>query len=48
MPDKRISHYKILSRGKLDKAMTIEANEFSIEAIKMILLIGGNVIEIVQ
>ncbi len=47
LPDK-IIHYKILSRGKIDKALTIEANEFSIEAIKMILLTGGTVIEIVQ
>ena len=37
---------KILARGTLDKALTVEANSFSIDAVKMILLTGGRPIKI--
>ena len=35
---------KILARGKLDKPLTVVADEYSIQAVKMILLTGGRVI----
>ena len=43
----KTNHYKILARGMLDKSLKIEANEFSIQAVKMILLTGGNAIKII-
>lgn len=45
---KKVNYFKILARGKLDKSLTMEANEFSIQAVKMILLTGGKVIKITQ
>lgn len=44
----KINHYKILSRGKLDKALIMEANDFSLGAVKMILITGGKVIEVIE
>lgn len=44
----RVDYYKVLSRGQLDKALTIEANDFSLEAVKMILLAGGIVVQITE
>lgn len=44
----KINYFKVLARGKLDKPLTVEANEFSIEAVKMILLTGGKVTKITQ
>lgn len=44
---RKVNFYKVLSRGNLDKSLKIEANEFSIQAAKMILLTGGKVVEIV-
>lgn len=44
--DKDVNYIKILARGALDKPLTIEANDFSIEAVKMIVLTGGKVIKI--
>ncbi len=35
-------HIRVLGRGTLDKALTIEANQFSLAAVKMIVLTGGN------
>ncbi len=35
---------KILARGMLDKKLTVRANDFSTDAIKMILLVGGKAI----
>ncbi len=35
---------KILARGSLDKKLIVEANSFSVEAIKMIVLVGGTAI----
>ncbi len=34
---------KVLARGELNKKLTVVANEFSIQAIKMIVLTGGHV-----
>lgn len=39
-----ITYVKVLARGTLDKPLIIEANDFSIEAVKMIVLTGGKVI----
>ncbi len=38
---------KILANGKLDKALNIEADSFSVEAVKMITLTGGTVTQTV-
>ena len=37
---------KILADGDLDKALTVEANSFSLQAIKMITLVGGHAIKL--
>ena len=39
-----VTYVKVLARGTLDKPLIIEANDFSIEAVKMIVLTGGKVI----
>jgi ribosomal protein L15 len=36
-----VGYIKILARGELDKPLTVEANDFSIGAVKMIILTGG-------
>ncbi len=38
-------HIKVIARGTLDKALTIEANQFSIDAVKMIILTGGTAVK---
>ena len=42
--NKKTTYIKVLARGKLDKSLTIEADDFSPAAIKMIVLTGGKVI----
>lgn len=42
---KKTDYIKILARGTLDKHLTVEANEFSADAIKMIVLTGGKAIK---
>ena len=42
--DRRATYFKVLARGTLDKALTVEADDFSVDAVKMILLTGGKVI----
>ncbi len=37
-------HIKVLARGTLDKSLTVEANQFSSDAVKMIILTGGNAV----
>ena len=44
--DKKATAYKVLARGSLDKSLTIEANDFSLPAVKMIALTGGKVVKI--
>ena len=46
IPDfgKKVTYLKVLARGKLDKALTVEADDFSPQAVKMIVLTGGKVI----
>lgn len=41
---KKTDYIKVLARGTLDKHLTVEANEYSADAIKMIVLTGGKVI----
>lgn len=41
---KSTEHIKVLARGTLDKALTVKANQFSADAVKMIVLVGGNAI----
>lgn len=41
---KKTTYIKVLARGKLDKALEVEADEFSLDAVKMIALMGGKVI----
>ena len=43
---KNVIRLKVLARGILDKAITVEAHEFSIDAVKMIALTGGKVVRI--
>ena len=42
--DKRMTYVKVLARGTLSKSLTVHADEFSIQAAKMILLTGGKII----
>lgn len=39
---KNVGHYKVLARGALDKKLSVYANDFSTQAIKMIVLTGGD------
>lgn len=41
---KRATAIKVLARGTLDKSLTVVAHDFSVAAIKMILLTGGEAI----
>ena len=38
----KAGHIKVLARGELNKKLTVVANDFSIQAIKMIVLVGGH------
>ena len=42
--DKKVTYLKVLARGSLDKKLTVKADAFSIQAVKMIILTGGKVI----
>ena len=44
--DKRAAAYKVLARGTLDKSLTVEAFDFSLPAVKMIVLTGGKVVRL--
>ena len=39
----KVTYIKVLARGILDKPLLVEADDFSIEAVKMIVLTGGKV-----
>lgn len=43
MLPKKVMEYKVLARGMLNKPLIVEANEFSLDAVKMIVLTGGKV-----
>lgn len=40
----KVTYIKVLARGTLAEPLTVEADEFSIEAVKMIVLTGGKVL----
>ena len=42
--DKKATYYKVCARGFLDKELTVDADEFSVEAAKMVVATGGKVI----
>ncbi|MDE5654929.1 MAG: uL15 family ribosomal protein, partial [Clostridia bacterium] len=39
------TYIKVLARGTLDKRLIVEADDFSLQAVKMIVLIGGKAIK---
>ncbi len=41
-----IHFVKILARGVLDKPLTVKAHDFSMDAVKMIVMAGGNVVKL--
>ena len=41
---KNVTYIKVLARGKLDKPLIVVADDFSLEAVKMIVLAGGRAI----
>lgn len=41
---KNVTYIKVLARGKLDKPLIVVADDFSLEAVKMIVLTGGRAI----
>lgn len=41
MVSKKAAAYKVLARGALDKPLIVEAQDFSLDAVKMITLTGG-------
>lgn len=43
--NRKATYIKVLARGTLNKKLTVIADSFSIEAVKMILLTGGNVVK---
>ena len=42
--NKKTTYIKVLARGVIDKPLIVEADDYSIDAVKMILLTGGKVI----
>ena len=43
---KKVGSVKVLARGILDKPLTVEAQDFSIDAVKMIVLTGGKAVKV--
>lgn len=41
----KTTYIKVLARGTLDKRLIVEADDFSLQAVKMIVLIGGKAIK---
>ena len=42
--DPRMTEFKLLGRGRISKPLTVVADEFSLKAVKMLLLTGGKAI----
>ena len=42
------NYIKVLARGAIDKPLHVYANEFSLAAVKMILLSGGEAIRVIS
>ncbi len=43
---KNIHYVKVLARGHLNKALTVKAHDFSLDAVKMIIMAGGNTVQL--
>ena len=43
--NRKATALKVLARGELDKKLTFVADDYSMDAIKMILLVGGTVVK---
>ncbi len=43
--DRKVTYVKVLARGTLDKQLTVEADSFSLQAVKMIVLTGGKALK---
>ena len=43
----KIGRVKILASGQLDKPLTIKADGFSLQAVKMLILTGGHAVKLV-
>jgi ribosomal protein L15 len=43
---KNIDFVKVLARGTIDKSLTVKADDFSMDAVKMIIITGGTVIKL--
>ncbi|MDE7163608.1 MAG: uL15 family ribosomal protein [Clostridia bacterium] len=41
----KVTYIKVLARGTLDKKLTVEADSFSLQAVKMIVLTGGKAVK---
>ncbi len=41
----KVTYLKVLARGTLDKKLTVEADSFSLQAVKMIVLTGGKAVK---
>ena len=41
----KTTYIKVLARGTLDKRLIVEADDFSLQAVKMIVLLGGKAIK---
>jgi hypothetical protein len=41
-----VGYVKVLARGELDKKLIVELNDYSLQAVKMILLTGGRAIKV--
>jgi ribosomal protein L15 len=39
---KSTTSYKLLARGEIDKRLNVVCNDYSMQAVKMILMTGGN------
>ena len=46
MIDRGVGRLKVLASGSLDKPLTVEADAFSVQAIKMITLTGGHAVKL--
>ena len=38
----KTGYVKVLARGVLDKKLTVDLNDYSLQAVKMIVLVGGH------
>ena len=41
----KVTYLKVLGRGTLDKKLTVEADNFSLQAVKMIVITGGKAVK---